>query len=149
MTQSVPTLADIGPDTPLRLDVAAALAFPDGSMGAAGLRREAGRGRLVIERVAGKDYTTLAAIGKMRELCRRAAKVQDCGSAVPAATLPASSAMPPSGSSRMVDTSAALAAARTIVAERKEHLRPTSPANTLPKRRRRSEVLIKFPSPKS
>ena len=31
----------IGPETPLRLDVAARLAFPDGSMTASGLRREA------------------------------------------------------------------------------------------------------------
>ncbi len=48
----------IRPDTPLRLDIAAALAYPDGSMTASGLRREAKRGRLVIERIAGKDYTT-------------------------------------------------------------------------------------------
>ena len=54
--------SEIGPETPLRLDVAAALAYPDGSMTASGLRREAGRGRLAIERIAGKDYTTLAAI---------------------------------------------------------------------------------------
>jgi hypothetical protein len=50
--------------------VAAALAFPDGSMTASGLRREAARGRLVIERIAGKDYTTLANIERMREQCR-------------------------------------------------------------------------------
>ena len=60
---------DIRPNTPLRLDAAAALAYPDGSMTASGLRREAKRGRLVIERTAGKDYTTLAAIERMRELC--------------------------------------------------------------------------------
>ena len=46
----------IRPDTPLRLDVAAALAYPDGSMTASGLRREHKRGRLIIERTAGKDY---------------------------------------------------------------------------------------------
>ena len=40
----------IGEDTPLRLAVAAAV--PDGSMTASGLRREAARGRLVIERTA-------------------------------------------------------------------------------------------------
>jgi hypothetical protein len=56
--------------TPLRLAVAASLAFPDGSMSASGLRREAARGRLVIERIAGKDYTTLSNIEKMRESCR-------------------------------------------------------------------------------
>ena len=60
----------INPEAPLRLGVAAALAFPDGSMTASGLRREAARGRLVIERVAGKDYTTLGNIERMREICR-------------------------------------------------------------------------------
>jgi hypothetical protein len=48
----------IGPHTPLRLAVAAAIAYPDGSMTASGLRREHRRGRLIIERTAGKDYTT-------------------------------------------------------------------------------------------
>jgi hypothetical protein len=55
--------------TPLRLKIAAELAFPNGGMTASGLRREAERGRLVIERIAGKDYTTLAAIADMRKLC--------------------------------------------------------------------------------
>ena len=66
----VPRTNDVSPDTPLRLSVAAALAFPDGSMTASGLRRECARGRLVVERIAGKDYTTLANIERMRELCR-------------------------------------------------------------------------------
>jgi len=75
---TLPTQAE--PNTPLRLSAAAVLAFPDGSMTASGLRRESARGRLVIERIAGKDYTTLANIERMRELCRVAAKVPDCGS---------------------------------------------------------------------
>jgi hypothetical protein len=66
----VPSRDEIGPDTPLRLAVAAALAFPDGSMTASGLRRESARGRLVVERIAGKDYTTFSNIARMRELCR-------------------------------------------------------------------------------
>ena len=49
-------------DEPIRLAVAAAAAFPDGSMSASGLRREAAKGRLAIERIAGRDYTTLQAI---------------------------------------------------------------------------------------
>jgi len=48
---SLPPPEKITPDTPLRLEIAAALAFPDGSMTASGLRREAERGRLVIERM--------------------------------------------------------------------------------------------------
>jgi hypothetical protein len=67
LNRPLPARAEIGPDTPLRLDVAAALAYPDGSMSASGLRREASRGRLVIERVAGKDYTTLAYLKKWHE----------------------------------------------------------------------------------
>src|SRR5215831_15675414 len=55
----LPPIDQISEDTPLRLNVAAALAYPDGSMTASGLRREAAKGRLVIERTAGKDYTTL------------------------------------------------------------------------------------------
>jgi hypothetical protein len=74
---SIPSPEQVTPDTPLRLEIAAALAFPDGSMTAAGLRREAARGRLVIERIAGKDYTTLAHIERMREACRVGAKAHD------------------------------------------------------------------------
>jgi hypothetical protein len=49
-------------------------------MSASGLRSEAARGRVVIERIAGKDYTTLANIERMRELCRVAAKGPTSGS---------------------------------------------------------------------
>src|SRR5690348_11126010 len=73
-------MTDLADSVPLRLDAAAKVAFPDGSMTASGLRREAQRGRLVIERVAGKDYTTLAAIKDMRERCRVAPKVRAYGS---------------------------------------------------------------------
>jgi hypothetical protein len=76
----LPTRDLIRSETPLRLSVAAALAFPDGSMTASGLRREAARDRLVVERIAGKDYTTLGNIERMRQLCRVEAKVPDCGS---------------------------------------------------------------------
>jgi hypothetical protein len=70
MTTADLRVSDVSPDTPLRLDVAARLAFPDGSMTGRGLRREASRGRLAIERVAGKHYTTLRAILDMRTQCR-------------------------------------------------------------------------------
>jgi hypothetical protein len=64
-------------DAPLRLDVAAKLAFPHGGMTVAGLRREAKRGRLVIYRIAGKDFTTLNHIKGMREQCRVRSSRQD------------------------------------------------------------------------
>ena len=44
-------------DAPLRLADAAALAFPHGGMTAAGLRKEAAKGRLAIFRIANKDFT--------------------------------------------------------------------------------------------
>jgi hypothetical protein len=80
---TIPGPGRIADATPLRLDVAAALEFPDGSMTAAGLRREAGRGRLVVERIAGKDYTTLGAINRLRELCRLDQRVPASGSSLP------------------------------------------------------------------
>jgi len=76
----VASLDRIGAETPLRLALAAALAYPDRSMTVSGLRREGARGRLEIERVAGKDYTTLAAIERMRSLCRVQPKESDSGS---------------------------------------------------------------------
>jgi hypothetical protein len=73
-------IQNVSKDAPLKLDLAAQLGFPDGSMSASGLRREAAKGRLVIERIAGKDYTTLEAIEEMRKLCRIDRKVSDYGS---------------------------------------------------------------------
>jgi hypothetical protein len=89
----------LAPDAPLRLSIAAKLAFPDGSMTASGLRREALRGRLQVERIAGKDYTTLEAINEMRKLCRVQAKAPDYTSEK-RDTLTASSSTKPSGSSK-------------------------------------------------
>ena len=66
MRCTIPSRDQVDPETPLRLNVAAVLAFPDGTMTASGLRREAARGRLMVERIAGKDYTTLANIERMR-----------------------------------------------------------------------------------
>lgn len=68
--QRMPDRELIRPDDPPLLKTAAALAFPDGSMTASGLRSEAARGRLATERIAGRIYTTLRAIEAMRELCR-------------------------------------------------------------------------------
>jgi hypothetical protein len=104
----------VTPDTPLRLGVAAAIAFPDGSMTAAGLRRESARGRLIIERIAGKDYTTLANIERMRELCRVEAKVHG-------STLGNAASAPPSGLSSIVAAKSAQARAKAISARLKKH----------------------------
>jgi hypothetical protein len=49
MAKLAPPKESLKPDSPLRLSVAAAIAFPDGSMTPSGLRREAARGRLVVD----------------------------------------------------------------------------------------------------
>ena len=48
-------------------------------MSAATLRSAAKRGQLVIERVGGKDFTTLGHIKRMREQCRVKQVRRDCG----------------------------------------------------------------------
>jgi hypothetical protein len=73
-------------DAPLRLKRAAELGFPDGGMTAAGLRREADKGNLDCMRIAGKDFTTIEAIARMMEKCRKEPKVRDSGSAPPTGT---------------------------------------------------------------
>src|SRR5262249_42334363 len=122
-----PTLYD--PDAPLRLKVAAEVAFPDGSMSASGLRREADRGRLVIERIAGKDYVTLNASAEMRKLCV-AAKARACGSNLPDETRsPDRLSNRPSGTSSTPGPSAALAAARAKLTRLKNSSPAISPAS--------------------
>jgi len=66
--------SNIAVDTPLRLDVAVREAFPAGGMTVSGPRREIARGRLEVELIAGKHFTTLSAIAKMRANCRVAAR---------------------------------------------------------------------------
>ncbi|MDW9543273.1 excisionase [Sinorhizobium meliloti] len=57
------------PNAPMRLKDIIPIAFPHGGITPAGLRREAKRGRLKLMRIAGKDFTTLAAIEDMQRLC--------------------------------------------------------------------------------
>jgi hypothetical protein len=78
--------SEITPNTPLRLADAVKIAFPMGGMTVAGLRRERDRDRLVIEKIAGKEFTTLAHIERMRELCREEARGPDFSSRAPAET---------------------------------------------------------------
>ena len=77
--RDVHDIQSVSKDAPLKLALAAKLAFPDGSMSASGLRREARKGRLVVERIAGKDYTTVEAIEEMRKLCRIDRRASDYG----------------------------------------------------------------------
>jgi hypothetical protein len=68
-----------GPDDPLRLKDAVKIAFPFGGMTVSGLRREAEKGNLVLERYANKDFVTLNAIVEMRKRCRDHQKVPVSG----------------------------------------------------------------------
>jgi hypothetical protein len=106
-------------DTPLRLDLAANVAFPDGSMTASGLRKESAKGRLVIERIAGKDYTTLSNIRSMRKKCRLE-KAPACGSSQQDGTEMGNSLNTPFGSSETEQGSAALASARAKLRRQKQ-----------------------------
>jgi hypothetical protein len=93
-------------DTPQRLGVVAA----QFGLTAAALRTEAKRGRLVISRVAGKDWTSVADVNRMFGLCRVTPEARIFGSAPPASErtrVPSEQ----SGSSKTPDTSTALAAA--------------------------------------
>ena len=75
-------------------------------MTASGLRREIVRGRLMIERIAGKDFTTLESIELMRKLCRVEAKERDSTSGLSAEIKQGDLQSEPTGSSVMVnDTS--------------------------------------------
>jgi hypothetical protein len=132
MISDRPALPHIGDDEPIRLSVAAALAFPDGSMTASGLRREAARGRLTIERIAGKDFTTIRAINQMRERCRVTAKVQDSGCSHHDETNTVASSNKPCGSSATAASNEALVSARAKLRKLSERSPITSPPNTAP-----------------
>ena len=113
----------IARDAPLRLEVAAQLAFPDGSMTKSGLRREIARGKLECEIIAGKQFVTLSGIERMRKLCR-------VGPKVPASTLESDKGEQPAGSSSTDKTNSAQVAAQTIAEELKRPSPGTSAKST-------------------
>ena len=111
-----------------------------------GLRREASRGRLAIMRIAGKDFTTLAAIQEMMEKCRVREKVLIYGSDQLVETSQAP-LIAPDGSSKTTDTKSALAAAQATAQKLKESSRDTSRRNT--SRRGANVISLKSRSPTS
>jgi hypothetical protein len=131
------------PDAPLRLAVAAKLAFPDGGVTAVSLRREAKAGRLLIERIAGKDFTTLKHIERMRDQCRDQAREPVCGSNQKNVTQAAGSSAAQHGSSVTERVKSARAALEATAKALNAPLLTTSPANT--KRREKAVVIpLKF-----
>ena len=130
MKAKMPDPKSIGDDTLLRLGVAAALEFPDGSMGASGLRREGHQGRLNIWRIAGKDYTTKRALREMRGQCVLSSH-QDLSCGEP------EKADMQHGSLKTASGKSAQAAAKASAQKLKSRLR-----NTLPKRGSRSSARV-------
>jgi hypothetical protein len=143
----VPDRSEITEDTPLRLEAAAVLAFPGGGMTASGLRKERDAKRLVTEIVAGKEYTTLRDIERMREACRGRSKVRVSTPKPSDATPTEPSSPAPSGSSETAPFAAAQAfLLRTLD---KPLPKPSKPsANTSPKsmRRRGTATVLSLPS---
>jgi hypothetical protein len=110
--------------TPLMLRTAAQIAFPDGSMSAGALRREAAAGHLTIYRMAGKDYTTIADIEEMKTKCRVPAKLPASGCD------PAGPTEAPSTSSSTEERKLALDAARATLQEPNAPSKATSSKST-------------------
>src|SRR5665213_2687509 len=106
--------------------------FPDGSITASELRRECVRGRLVIERIAGKDYTTLENINQMRELCRVESNHHGSISGQQGGTRKEKSGRSRSGSSSIAASTSPQDALRAKIAQRSRHSQPTSPQSTVP-----------------
>ena len=70
----LPDRSEITDDTPLHLDAAARLAFPDGVVSGLALRNAASRGDLEYERLGGRIVTTLRWIREWRERNRHPAR---------------------------------------------------------------------------
>jgi hypothetical protein len=113
-------LPEITPNTPLRLADAVKIAFPLGGMTVAGLRRERDRDRLAIEKIAGKEFTTLAHIERMRELCRDEARALGSSLRPPAETRAERLPTRQPGSSETTDAMSAQAALQMKLRLRKE-----------------------------
>src|SRR6516162_30661 len=111
---------DIAPNAPLRLADAVKIAFPMGGMTVAGLRRERDRDRLVIEKIAGKEFTTLAHIERMRELCRDEARALGSSLRPPVETRAERLPTRQPGSSETTDAMSAQAALQMKLRPRKE-----------------------------
>lgn len=120
------------PDDPVRLAQILLLAFPHGGMTVSGLRKEATRGRLLVMRIAGKDFTTMRSIEEMKEKCRVPANLPASGSGQQARI------GPQHGSSSTAESSSALLAAQMIVAELKRPSPSTSHGSSLQRRQRKT-----------
>lgn len=127
----------VTPTTPLRLEIAAELGFPGGSMTAASLRRLVVAQKLEHEKVAGKYFVTLSAIEEMRKACRVPAKA-------PASPSKERAADNPPGSLKTGSEPSALDAMNAIAEGLKQSLQPTSSKSTT--RKKPSATVIRMGS---
>ncbi len=109
-------------DKPLRLSVVAA----QFGLTVAALRTESNRGRLVISRVAGKDWTSVAEVQRMFGLCRSTPKESDSGFGRPEVTKSRH------GLSETAESRSARDALSLSLSRLKESSPTTWPANTSP-----------------
>jgi hypothetical protein len=124
-------------NTPMPLEMAARVAFPDGSMTVSGLRNEIRKGNLPASKIAGRIWVTLNDIERMVESCRVAgaddpAKAHSFISGSrsdPAAQSGGSSSTPPPADSAL---SAAQAHLNQIAQRLRKPSAPTSPKSMSP-----------------
>jgi len=135
--KNLPSPETVTPTTPLRLDVAARLAFPDGSIKASALRRMAASGKLDHEKIAGKLYTTLANIEEMRCSCRVHAKAPDFGSG------PVETTERRSGLSSTEERKLALASAKATLQVQSKLSPDMSPESTTQKKPRAQVIRMR------
>ena len=120
----------IDPNQPLRLETAARLKFPDGSVSVAALRKLIKSDRLVAWRVAGKDLTSIHELDRMLERCRVTKNLPDFGTESLARQRMAEAPKTGPGSSSTVDVKSAQAAAKATLEALKRRLPRTSPNAT-------------------
>jgi hypothetical protein len=119
---SAPPHLVVDNDVPQRLGVVAARF----GLTAAALRTEAKRGRLVISRVAGKDWTSVAEVREMFDRCRVNPKESDSGFDQREA------ASAPPSSSETAQSRSAQAALNLRLSRLRESSPTTSPASISP-----------------
>jgi hypothetical protein len=125
---SIPERDKVSLNTPLRLDIAARLYFPDGSISGRSLEKEAAKGNLQVMRIAGKSFTTLDDLASMCNRCRTRSNLPDSICERPETT------EAPSGSSSTTASSIAQGRAKKISQELKRrsltisHTKPDQPS---------------------
>jgi hypothetical protein len=115
----------ITPNTPLHLETAAALAFPDGSISALALRNAAARGELEHMRIGGRILTKLAWIEEFTERCRHKPKGRAYGGAEAPRGQMASAETATGSSKTTTDVSARASAQLVLENLRRQHKTPS------------------------